>query len=292
MDSQSTQSPVGEDANDLQEFDLHKFPYHGRAPNLIDKFLIIGYDPKVLEKTLPALVEKKYTDKVSTMKPDTIVIEEKCEERPQVLNEICYDYNKELLDNDMILELLFPDAPTLYLMRPNIEQKVMNIGTRGITFSLSPQDNNNSKKSYNGFGFVFYEPEKFPNMIVSLPKIFCILSEYPYFSAYNNLCTKIYQMFKSDISYSLESILYNIVNYVPSPLHYSIELAIWKVAGLNNEYETTRKMTLTNNQLNSSRMSRMSSATIPQPKTMNKNEFITFPQLSGYPLFNFNLPVL
>ena len=102
MDSQSTQSPVGEDANDLQEFDLHKFPYHGRAPNLIDKFLIIGYDPKVLEKTLPALVEKKYTDKVSAMKPDTIVIEEKCEERPQVLNEICYDYNKELLDNDMI----------------------------------------------------------------------------------------------------------------------------------------------------------------------------------------------
>ena len=99
-------------------------------------------------------------------------------------------------------------------------------------------------------------------------------------------------MFKSDISYSLESILYNIVNYVPSPLHYSIELAIWKVAGLNNESETARKMTLTNNQLNSSRMSRMSSATIPQPKTMNKNEFIIFPQLSGYPLFNFNLPVL
>ena len=39
-------------------------------------------------------------------------------------------------------------------------------------------------------------------------------------------------------------------------------------------------------------MSRMSFATIPQPKTMNKHEFINFPQLSGYPLFNFNLPVL
>ena len=51
MESLSTPSPAGEDANDLQKFDLHKFPYHGRAPNLIDKFLIIGYDPKVLEKT-------------------------------------------------------------------------------------------------------------------------------------------------------------------------------------------------------------------------------------------------
>ncbi len=291
MESLSTPSPAGEDANDLQKFDLHKFPYHGRAPNLIDKFLIIGYDPKVLEKTLPALVEKKYTEKVNSMKPDTFVIEAKCEERPQVLNEICYDYNKELLDNDMILELLFPDAPTLYLMRPNIEQKGMNIGTRGITFSLSPQDNNNSKKSYNGFGFFFYEPEKFPNMIISLPKIFCILSEYPYFSSYNNLCTKIYQMFKSDISYSLESILYNIVNYVPSPLHYSIDLAIWKIAGLSNEPEIARKQTMPN-QLNSSRISRQSSLAPPQNKGINKNDIISFPQLSGYPLFNFNLPVL
>ena len=80
----------------------------------------------------------------------------------------------------------------------------MNIGTTGIIFSLGPQDNNNSKKSYNGFGYLFYEFEKSKNMFIGLPKIFCFLSEYPYFSAFNNLSQKLQTMFKNNgLTFSL-----------------------------------------------------------------------------------------
>lgn len=38
------------------------------------------------------------------------------EERPDVINEICNNYSKDLLDNDLILEIIFPNYPQMYFL--------------------------------------------------------------------------------------------------------------------------------------------------------------------------------
>lgn len=290
--SESTPAPAG--LQDLQKFNLIKYPYNGRAPNLIDKFMIIGYDTKVLEKTLP-LINEKYAPELAKQGIDSNPISVKSDERPTIINEVCFDYQKEVLDNEMVLELLFPDKPIFYLFKlpqsPN-DKINMNIGTTGIIFSLGPQDNNNSKKSYNGFGYLFYEFEKSKNMFIGLPKIFCFLSEYPYFSAFNNLSQKLQTMFKNNgLTFSLEALIYNLVTFLPSPLHFSINLSIWKVS--NSEFEIKRKDTAPagSNSSNKQNLVYISSNS-NQIKAPKNDSIITFPQLSGYPLFHFNLPFL
>ena len=112
--SESTPAPAG--LQDLQKFNLIKYPYNGRAPNLIDKFMIIGYDTKVLEKTLP-LINEKYAPELAKQGIDSNPISVKSDERPTIINEVCFDYQKEVLDNEMVLELLFPDKPIFYLFK-------------------------------------------------------------------------------------------------------------------------------------------------------------------------------
>ena len=85
-----------------------KYPFSGFATNLIDKFLVLGYDQKVIDHTFNFM----------QMDEDLINKELKTrfkffefEERPSIINEICNDYTKDLLENDLILELIFPNMP-------------------------------------------------------------------------------------------------------------------------------------------------------------------------------------
>lgn len=297
--TESTPAPAG--LQDLQKFNLIKYPYNGRAPNLIDKFMIIGYDNKFLEKNLP-FYNDQYALALDKPEMDCSPIAVKADERPTIINEICFDYKKEVLDSEIVIELLFPDKPLFYLFkgRQGTNEKInTNVGTEGIIFSLGPQDNNNSKKSYNGFGYLFYEFEKTKNMLIGLPKVFCFLSEYPYFSAFNNISQKLQPMFKNNsLSFSLEALIYNMVTFLPSPLHYSFNFSLWKVNDSNSEKPDIKRKDTTPASLTScnKNIGRQNSVYVPpnhkQKNTSITDSFIFFPQLSGYPLFHFNLPFL
>ena len=262
---------------ELKPLQFKKFPYNGKEPNLLGKFMIIGYDSKFVEKMSSTIY-----DEYVSMPNSTTPIEVKMDDMPMIINEISYDYNQEFLDDDIMLEVLFPNKPIVYFIKsPNVKNTVFP--QTNIVFSLNPYDDANSKKSLNGYGYQFYDIEKYQNSVICFPKVFCFLSEYPYFSAYHNLCTKIYKMFKNNsVSFPIEGFIYNIITFLPSPLKYGIDLSVWKVADTQDDkrkgpgtqpVESPKKSSL-------------------QAKQLKMDNTISFPQLSGYPLFNFNLPML
>ena len=209
-----------------------KYPLSGVAPNLIDKFLVLGYDPQVIEHSL------QYNGGGESQNDELKTRFEffSFSERPTVVNEICNDYSKDLLENDLILELIYPNSPSMYFLRKErmnekkeIDEDLLT-ATYSIIFSINPQDNSGSKKSYNGLGYIFYVPlehktnEVFDGLVY-VPIAYVILSEFPYFYHFKEICRNVcIQMKKEHDEIPIEIILYNIVKYLQSPINKSINL--------------------------------------------------------------------
>ena len=193
-----------------------KYPFSGVAKNLIDKFLVLGYEQKTIDYTRDFCENLEGRDDVKTRFKFF-----EFEERPYVVNEICNDYTKDILDNDLILELIFPNMPEMfflekqYILKKEIDEELLLI-PYSIIFSINPQDNNNSKRSYNGLGFIFYTVQehkigdKLGNLYV--PTAYVILSEFPYFYHFNEICKNVFfQMKKENDEIPIEILLFNIV---------------------------------------------------------------------------------
>ena len=131
-----------------------KYPFSGTALNLIDKFLVLGYDQKTID----------FTYENYNIEPEKNICSHftffKFEERPNIVNEICNDYLKDLLDNDLILKLVFPDYPQMYFLKkkffnkPKEKDDEILINPYPIIFSINTQDNSGCQKSYNGLAYI------------------------------------------------------------------------------------------------------------------------------------------
>ena len=109
----------------------------------------------------------------------------------------CNDYTKDILDNDLIFELIFPIMPEMYFLekqyisKKEIDEELL-ITPYSIIFSINPQDNNNSKRTYNVLGYIFYiiQEQIIENKLRNLyvPVAYVILSEFPYFYHFNDIC--------------------------------------------------------------------------------------------------------
>jgi len=214
-----------------------KYPFDGIAPNLIDKFLVLGYDQRTIEFTY----QNCNIDTDSYINTRFMFFE--FEERPEVINEICNDYCKDLLDNDLILELIFPNYPQMYFLEKDFihlkeSEEEMITNPYPIIFSINPQDNFGSKKSYNGFGYVFYIlQEHRVNGIIDgylyIPSAYIILSEYPYFYQFNKICKNILlEIKKENDEIPIDILIYNIIKFLPSPINKSIKLLFGNQIGI------------------------------------------------------------
>ena len=260
---------------------ITKFPFNGRAVNLIDKFLLLGYEQNFIDKYLPKKIEEGIKEIKNKNIAKNILYEYKgLKERPTVLNEITYDYNKELLDNDLISELIFPEEPTMIFILREKNPSNENIEPQGykVIFSLGPQDNANSKKSYNSLAYVFFRniENKSINDIkyyIYIPFVLCFISEYPYFCSFSKMCEEIKKkMFFEHSSVPIEILLYNTVKFTPSPIEHSVRLLF---GGMLNEGISSENKKITKEILNEQK--------VPE---------IFFKQLSGYPIFDINLSVI
>ena len=230
------------------------YPFNGRSAYLIDKFYIIGYNYLTLHKLLientPKDIEEDNEKEIKLFHKFNI------EEDPCVLNEITSDYQKEGLPNEKILNMIYPKKLDFYyiseeitytLRRSNINNlfvshekdfskiefsKEKNIPkSYKVYFSSNPQSENNSKKSINGFAYIFYKKfleKKTKNKkkyTYYIPYTFCITSEYPYFNSFYKLCKCIKNFFNQKTIYiPIEFLLYNIVTLSPSPLNSDVIL--------------------------------------------------------------------
>ena len=334
----------------INQFQL-KYPFNGRSKYLIDKFCIIGFDPFTVQRlyeesslhkeieTIPNLLEKKSN-------VNSIYINESS---PMLLSEISSDYTKEIISYDIIKDLIFPkgceffyyvdvkeydenNSRDSYKRHSKTTSSIENIGninkfnfnkrktpdSYNVIFSNNPQIENNSKKSINCFAYVFYKKHEFnikDNKILNfyVPFTFCIVSEFPFYNSFYLLCSQLHELTRKQIDVPLEVILYNIVNFAPSPFNNDIIINLdiflnYSNPGSNRTSEKNEENINTSinekvnkqkqpaqrkiNNYNNNKKKRESIGLDENNiflKGWNKFQNIRFELLSGYPLIQYNL---
>lgn len=258
-----------------------KYPFSGIAKNLIDKFLILGYDQKEIEQTL--LTEELKDDDIDNK--NIFSKNYQFKNRPTLMNEICFNYNKESYDIDMVISFLFPICPKLFFLEKKYAKECDSYEESNnytMIYSVNPLDNGSSKKSFNGLGYIFYIPKEHRDInnellgLIYYPITYVILSEYPFFYHFNNICHNIHiQMNKKTDEIPIDIILYNAIKFCPSPINSNINLSFGA--------QLTAKKTINSddilNQLNSKNKN----------EKLNEIPLFFFNQLSGYPFMDINM---
>lgn len=203
------------DSNNINENKIIRYPFYGKSKYLLDKLYIIGYDNETIHKYLNEKMKKEKIEMNDNI--DTSVKMMRCSskinqpkeiispfdninqylitEKPVLINEIVNDYNKESLDIDIVIDMIFPNNPIFYYVKGskkefspikssrnnsnyiNIKTEVGNIGNNNnnnnnilngdieeiinkkkyfMVFSSNPQVDKYQKKSINGFCYINY----------------------------------------------------------------------------------------------------------------------------------------
>ena len=250
---------------------IKRYPFNGHSKYLIDKFYIIGYNAPTLTKLLyedgddPNNLSKNIIiDNIDEEKFKSANLQPfHLEEDPIILNELASDFDKKCLNYDIMKEMIFPNKISLYYSEEDLssynkekekakeksedDKKDDNfviyekndnfnnelLKTSCVIFSSNPQAENNTKKSINGFAYIFYKKlkkKKFTNKKVYtfyIPIIFSVVSEFPFFNSYYKLCHQIKILFNlPNIDIPIEIILCNAIKFTESPINGTVMLSI------------------------------------------------------------------
>ena len=276
-----------------------KYPFNGQATNLIDKFLIFAYDQKTKEYTINNFMDNSIREEFETRFYCC-----QFQERPNIINEICNDYHKNLLDNEIILELIFPNIPKMYYLKKsdvNLKKEENDdilTQTYQIIFSLNPHDDEGSKKSCNGIGYTFFLNQEHKDQktgeikgYMFCPVTYCILSEFPYFMKFTDICKNIKnQLGKETDQIPIDIILYNTVKYLPSPVKKGIKLNFGSSFS-SSSFSYNQPSSTSSNKDNHHNIKKDNYLALRKSNSLSDDgiPIIKFPQLSGYPLMDINL---
>ena len=198
---------------------IKKYPYLGYSPNLIEYFGIIGYSETFIPELISSIKHQN-----SNSNPQS-QLKNISPYPPTVLSSITSKNDYGIVDNELIINQLYPDNPKILMVEQNqTEPEKSNVIYSFCFDSLDGQ----TKLFYTCFGFKFYEIFKDDEDKYYIPKAFCIISQYPFFNAFFNICNNLYDILiqKKNIV-PFEILLYNIINYVPSPINTKLELYLF-----------------------------------------------------------------
>ena len=206
-----------------KEILIRKYPYLSYSNNLIECFSIIGYE----EKLLPDIIQEYKINK-------------QLKYSPTIISTIISDKDYGIIDNDFIIKQIFPENPEFILNNKANNSSHEEPSFKNITFSLTTDslDSSENKIFYTCFAFVFYETYTYENNNSAkeeyfIPKTFMIISLYSFFGFFRNICFNLYKLFLKSGQYPkkefpIEYIIYNIVNFTPSPLNHNINYFLFK----------------------------------------------------------------
>ena len=231
------------------------YPYNGRSLNLIDKFYIFGYNYLTLKKYILEGNPGVSPNNLNESGLGYFQIKEK----PFTLSEITYDFNKQIVEPEIIKKRIFPNSLFVCyrievdniniisnrksndnwneLEASNFTKVDLSEDKSGCpksyrsVFSCLPLEGKNSRKCQNGFAYTFYRKfwkKKEINgikYIFYIPYTFCIISEYPYYKNFEKLFRCIRKMFaQPNIYIPIEILLYKIIALTPSPINTDVIL--------------------------------------------------------------------
>ena len=197
---------------------IKKYPYMSFSQNIMEYFAIIGYQ----ENFIPILLDSFKKNKNPYF--------------PTILSSITSNSDLGIVDNELIISQIYPDTPPIYPLNKNdsqhTQQELPNTSNVIYSFCFDTAEGN-SKIFYTCFGFKFYEKYQLKSgkeiEEFFLPKAFCIVSQYNFFTFFEYVCKNIYALMtkKEENPLPVELILYNIINFVPSPMNYNLNLDLF-----------------------------------------------------------------
>ena len=196
---------------------IKKIPYLGYSDNLMEYFSIIGYS----ETFIPEIISTYKQNHNNTINININPY------APTVLSSITSKTDYGIVDNDLIITQLYPENPKIILTSEmQSEPEKAN-----VIYSFCFDSNDGKKKIfYTCFGYKFYELYKDINTEVEyyIPKAFCIISQYPFFNAFFLICKNLYNLIITNTNkIPIEILIYNIVNYIHSPINTNLELYLF-----------------------------------------------------------------
>ena len=139
-----------------------------------------------------------------------------------ILSNIISDSSLQIKQDELIKDI-YPDKPDIIKMPKAEISSCIN--------SLNFNDSNESGKIfYSIYAFKFYEKFTESKNEYYVPKAFVIVSEYPYFTSFHNICMYLYKtrIESNKSSFPTEIFLYSLLNYTPSPLKNKLSLRIFE----------------------------------------------------------------
>jgi len=214
------ENEMSDEKEDFQ-IQIKKYPYSSSV-HLIDYFLVIGYEELFIQNNIVKNIQNQDFSNNNINKY-------KCEEYPTILSSINSDNKEEMLDDEDIVKYIYPEQP--YILYNKGYNLGIDIKEKNIIFSKVEKGINNI-----GYSYTFYEFITMPNRTkIYIPKTFVIISQYPYFITFNQICKEIYNLFHSNnIQIPIELQLYNIVNYIPIPLGKRLDITLFPFYELNS----------------------------------------------------------
>ena len=187
--------------------------------HLIDYFLIVGYEDIYIQEKIIKEIQSKEISPSSNTKTSIY----KAKDYPTVLSSISSDYEGEIMDDEDIIRSIFPsqEIDIYYNKGDNMD---LNLNPKNMIFYKQERN-----IMTNCFAYIFYEGITLTNRTrVFLPKIFIIISQYSFYSTFNNICKEIHNLFYSNnIQIPIELHLYNIINYIPVPIGKRIDMTLF-----------------------------------------------------------------
>ena len=205
---------------------IKKYPYLGYSENLIEYFGIIGYSEIFIPELISSLKQKQNIN-LNLNNNNQFLNKNICPYPPTVLSSITSKNDYGIVDNELIITQLYPDNPKIFLYEQNQQEPDKS----NVIYSFCFDSTDGQKKLfYTCFGYKFYElyKDKDSDDKYYIPKAFCIISQYPFFNSFYMICNNLYDTLinKKNIV-PVEILLYNIVNYIPSPINNKLELSLF-----------------------------------------------------------------
>ena len=198
---------------------IKKYPYLAYSPNLMEYFGIIGYTEKFVPQILDSYKKKRN------------------DYSPKILSSVTSSTDFGIVDNNLIISQIYPQNPLTILINKNdINHGTPPTSNVIYSFCFDSQDGK-EKLFYICYSFKFYEKYRYTLTQTYyeeyyIPKAFCIISQYYYFSFFQYICQNIYTLMceKENVSMPVELTIYNIVNFIPSPINYGLHLNLFGYA--------------------------------------------------------------
>ncbi len=250
---------------------IKKYPYLGTSPNLIEYFIIAGYENSFInDEIVPNILKLPLTIQNKKKGPDQKYFLEYKSKFPTILNSISSDSLNEMMPPEYILQFIFPSPPSIYYGEKDESPYEPNCTTTIFSNNSVIGD---SKNIYHGFGYIFYENPYNKNLKVKIciPKTFIIISQYPYFNLFHQLCVQLHKKFFNLYNeIPLEILVYNILNFIPAPINNDYNIIFFPYFNLKecSSFKTNEEYT---------------------NKSNNSKQIVKINQLMGYPVMDIDL---